>query len=107
VFLRLDPATTNRDLDGFGARENPKTEETIADIPNPGAVTYFWMMGNNLVGFPEFEGLRGSQLARALAKRAKGVKRAGRDGVLPVDYIRKVHEFDPDDTWTAEIVRHL
>jgi hypothetical protein len=107
VFLRLNPETANQDLDAFRLRENRETEETIADIPSQGAITYFWTMGNNLEKFPELEGLCGSQLARALAERAKLITMVGQDGVLPSGYMRKVHEFDPNDAWTSEIVHCL
>ena len=107
VFLRLNPETANEDLDEVRRRENRKTEETIADTPVAGAITYFWTMGNNLGRFREFDGLCGSRLAQALAERARSITTAGEDGVLPPDYIRKVHDFDPNDAWTAEIAHHL
>jgi hypothetical protein len=107
VFLRLNPETANVDLEEFRRRENRNTEETIADVPVAGAITYFWTMGSNLKRFPEFDGLCGSRLAQELAERAKRVTTAGPDGVLPPDYIRRVHDFDPNDPWTAEIARYL
>lgn len=107
VFLRLEPGTASQDLEAFRRRENRATEESRWDIPAQGATTYFWTMGSNLEDFPEFNGLCESRLARALAECARGITRAGPDGVLPADYIRKVHEFDADDAWTAEIARYL
>ena len=107
VFLRLNPTTANQDLEGFRRRENRQTEETTADIPCPGAITHFWTMGSNLEGIPKFKGLCGTELARALAGHARQITRAGPDDVLPTDYMRRVHEFDPDDAWAAQIVRYL
>jgi len=37
------------DLEEFRGRENRKTEETIVDVPDRDATTYFWTMGNNLL----------------------------------------------------------
>ena len=107
VFLRLNPETANVDLEEFRRRENRNTEKTVADVPVAGAVTFFWTMGNNLGRFPEFDGLSGSRLAQALADRAKQITTPGQDGVLAADYIRRVHDFDPNDAWTAEIARFL
>lgn len=107
VFLHLNPLTAKQDLGEFRRRENAKTEEIRPDIPEPGARTYFWTMGSNLDRFPEFNGLSDDQLANVLAERAKRITQPGRDGVLASDYIRRVYEFDPDDAFTAEIVRHL
>jgi hypothetical protein len=79
----------------------------MVEVPKPGTVSYFWTMGNNLGRYREFSGLQGDQLAKALAERAAGITEAGPDGVTAVDYIRRVHTFDPDDTVTAEIARFL
>jgi ChaC-like protein len=107
VFLRIAPLTLTQDLAAFSTRENPRTEETVADIPEAGAVTHFWTMGSNLEITPEFKSLQGDDLATALAERAKRITTAGPDDVLAIDYIRKVHEFDPDDALTAAITGHL
>lgn len=107
VFLRIDLNTLGTDLEAFRERENRRTEQTVKDVPIPGAVTYFWTMGNNLSRFPQLRGLNGEQLARALAAKASSVTIPGPDGVLPRDYILRVHEFDPDDPITAEIAKHL
>lgn len=104
IFLLLDSETVDDSLHEFRARENPTTEETILDVPDLGAVTYLWTMGNNLMKFPEFNGLHGNPLAKALAARAKGIAEAGPDEISAVEYIQRVHEFDPDDTWTSQIV---
>jgi hypothetical protein len=107
VFLLLNPETASQDLDVLRRRENRATEETSVDIPKPGVMSYFWTMGNNLRRYREFGGLQRNQLARALAQRAAEVTEVGPDGVTAVDYIRKVHSFDPDDAITAEIARFL
>src|SRR5690348_939703 len=49
VFLLLNPETVDDDLEEFRGRENRKTEETIVDVPDRDATTYFWTMGNNLL----------------------------------------------------------
>jgi hypothetical protein len=107
VFLRLDPTSVNRDLETFRKRERRTTEHTVVGPPVPGALIYFWSMGSNLESFPEFNGLSTVQLAKALAERAKRITEPGTDNVLPINYIRKVHEFDPDDAFTSEMVRNL
>jgi ChaC-like protein len=107
VFLRLNPNTVRNDLEQFRQRENRDTEQTAEDSPQPGALTHFWTMRSNLDRFPEFRGLNQEQLREALARRAQSVMLPGRDGVLAVDYIRRVHEFDSDDRTTAEIYNHL
>lgn len=107
VFLRLDPRTAIRDLQTFRRRENPDTEETVADIPEAGASTHFWTMGSNLEKFSEFRSVREDQLAKALAERAKKITTVGDDGVSAEDYIRNVHKFDPDDALTSAICRYL
>jgi ChaC-like protein len=104
IFLHLDPRTTSLDLEEFRRRENRSTEQTRPDTPAMGAVVHFWTMGSNLEEFSEFQGLQPGQLARVLADRARTIAIVGPDGVLATDYIRKVHEFDPDDAFTAEIV---
>jgi cation transport regulator ChaC len=107
VFLRLNPVTAKQDLEQFRQRERRETEQTTADIPDVDAKTHFWTMGNNLDRFPEFNDLGDDQLAKALAERAKRISQPGHDGVLASDYIRRVHEFDPNDVLTTGIVRHL
>lgn len=107
VFLRLNPASANQDLEAFRSRERRTTEQVIRDVPEPGAETHFWTMGNNLAKFADLRGLSGQQLSRALANRARPLTTPGADGVLPADYIRRVHAFDPQDSVTAEIVKFL
>jgi hypothetical protein len=107
VYLNLDPSTQNEDLEAFRKRENRHTEHTVVDIPQKGAVTHFWTMGNNLKKFTDLRGLDGEQLLTALAHRASAVSLPGPDGVLPADYIRRVHAFDPADVITAKIVTLL
>lgn len=107
MYLRLNPETAGRDLEVFRERERRYTEETVEDLPVDGAVTYFWTMGSNLHGFTEFTGLSGGQLARVLAIRASQIAVPGPDGVTAEDYIRRVHQFDPQDAITAAIVGHF
>lgn len=107
IFLQLDPASADRDLEAFRERERRVTERVIRDVPVPGAETHFWTMGNNLANFPDLRGLSGQQLYKALADRARPLTTPGGDGVLPADYIRRVHAFDPQDTITASIVQYL
>ena len=107
VFLRLNSETASQDLGRFRQRENPATEETMADLPKPDATSYFWTMGNNLRRHRELSGLQGDALAKALAERAAGITRAGPNGITAMDYIRRLHAFDPDDAVTAEITRFL
>jgi hypothetical protein len=71
------------------------------------AITHFWTMGSNLDHFADLRGLAGDLLARALAIRAKQIGEVGFDGVSAEDYIRRVHEFDPADSFTAAIVAYL
>ena len=107
VFLRLDPRTANQELEAIRRRERRSTEQVMADMPEAAAVTHFWTMGSNLEDFPELNGLGPAELARALAARAKRITQPGSDNVAARDYILKVHEFDPDDSHTAAIVRYL
>ena len=107
VFLRLDPKSVQDDLEDFRKRENRDTERSVLDSPEHEAETHFWTMGSNLDLFPEFRSLNQERLANVLAHRAKSITNPGKDGVLPVDYIRRVHAFDPDDRITALIVRNL
>jgi len=107
VFLRLNPASADKDLETFRRRERRNTEQTVTDVPFPGTLTYFWTMGSNLDEFPEFNGMGGAQLAKSLAERAKAVNEPGSDGVLAADYVRKVHDFDPEDAFTSEIAHNL
>jgi len=79
----------------------------ISDLPIIGAVTHFWTIGSNLSSFAEFRKLTGNPLAGALAIRAKQIGEPGPDGVTAEDYIRRVHQFDPADAITAEMVPHL
>jgi hypothetical protein len=107
IFLRLNPESIEQDLETFRRRERRETEEVIKDAPEPGATTHLWTMGINLMNFPDVKGLMGRNLARALAVRAGRLTVPGADGVLPADYIHRVHEFDPEDPITAEIVGFL
>lgn len=107
IFLRLNPGSVAQDLETFRRRERRTTEQVIVDVPEPGAETYFWTMGNNLANFADLRGRSGQQLSRALADRARPLTTPGADGVLPADYIRRVHAFDPQDAVTAEIVSFL
>ncbi len=79
----------------------------MSDLPIIGAVTHFWTIGSNLSSFAEFRKLTGNPLAGALAIRAKQIGEPGPDGVTAEDYIRRVHQFDPADAITAEMVPHL
>jgi len=107
VFLKLRSKSTKQDLDIFRQRERAATEEMVSELPEPGATTYFWTMGDNLSRYPEFNGLTGQKLARALAEKAAQISSPGTDGVLPSDYIRQVHQFDPEDHITSEIFHFL
>lgn len=107
VFLRLEPATVDKDLEVFRVRENRQTEQTLADVPELGSVTHVWTMGSNLGRFPGFRGVRGEHLSKALADRAKSVTKIGNDGVTAQGYICRVHEFDPDDGLTTAIAKYL
>ena|ERR1700746_577224 len=107
VFLRLDSASATKDLEAFRDRERRSTEQVIQDVPEPGAETYFWTMGDNLANFADLRGRSGQQLYKALADRARPLTIPGGDGVLPADYIRRVHAFDPQDSITAEIAQYL
>jgi hypothetical protein len=106
-FLRLEPSTAVLDLDKVRQRERPQTEEEIPDVPCSGAVTYFWTMGSNLDEFAELVGLESEALLRALARKARETSQPGPDGVTAVEYIRRVHAFDPDDELTAKLCRFL
>ena len=107
VYLRLNPQTAESDLEEFRKRERRITEKTVSDLPIAGAVTYFWTMGSNLSGFPEFRDLTGEPLAKALAIWLKQIKNLGSDGVTAEEYIRRVHQFDPDDARTNAIIAQL
>jgi cation transport regulator ChaC len=107
VFFLLMPNSVQQDLERFRRRERRETEEVVREVPAPGAETHFWTMGNNLANFQDLSGLAGQELARALAARARQVTTAGSDGVLPADYIRRIHKFDPGDPITAEIAGFL
>lgn len=107
IFLRLNANTLADDLEAIRQRERRITERTIRDVPIPGATTHFWTMGDNLNRFPELANLKGDDLARALADRAKRITTPGQDGVSASDYIRRVHAFDPDDQITAELAMYL
>lgn len=106
-FLQLNPSTVIRDLEQLRQRERPQTEHQARDVPCTGAVTYFWTMGSNLSQFPELAGLGGDDLLRALARRAHETSEPGPDGVTAVEYIRRVHAFDPDDELTAKLCNFL
>jgi hypothetical protein len=107
VFLRLRPDSVQDDLESFRRRERRESEEVVREVPAPGGETHFWTMGNNLANFQDLNGLLGQDLARALAARARHRTTPGSDGVLPADYIRRVHQYDPDDPITAEIAGFL
>jgi len=107
IFLRLNPATAAQDLEACRRRERRVTEQVIEEMPFRAASTHFWTMGNNLSQFRELAGLTGHELARALATKAARLTTPGSDGVLPADYIRRVHEFDPNDPITAAIAGFL
>jgi cation transport regulator ChaC len=107
VFLRLSETRPTADLEQFRRRERRTTEKVVSNVPVPGAKTYFWTMGSNLGEYREFRGLRGEQFAQAVAVRARRVRQTGPDGVTAIDYIRKVHEFDPEDSITARIAAFL
>jgi hypothetical protein len=102
-FLRLNPSTAIRDLEEVRQRERRQTEQGVRDAPCTGAVTYSWTMGSNLSRFPELAGLRSEDLLRALARKARETSEPGPDGVTAVEYIRRVHAFDPDDELTAKL----
>jgi cation transport regulator ChaC len=107
ILLRLNERTQAADLEYFRSRERKVTEQTLADFPEPNAVTYFWTMGSNLADHEEFRGLTEEELRAALARRARAVTKPGSDGVLASEYIKRVHSFDPDDPDTTAILRHL
>lgn len=104
-FLNLHAESLVADLEEFRRRENRSTERQAADVPEPGSVTYFWTMGSNLSRFDDLAGKTGDELTEALAQRARSIVDKGPDGVTAVDYIRRVHEFDPDDHVTGNLVR--
>lgn len=64
-------------------------------------------MGSNLPEFPRLAGLEGDALLRALARKAQQTSEPGRDGVTAVEYIRRVHAFDPDDELTTKLCRFV
>lgn len=107
ILLRLNEQTQAADLEYFRNRERRVTEQTMANFPEPNALTYFWTMGSNLADHEEFRNLTEEELRAALAQRARTVTKPGIDGVLASEYIKRVHNFDPDDPITAAIVRCL
>ena len=107
VFIRLNPATAAEDLRELRSRERPETEQHLADIPRPGATTHFWTMDSNLSRYEELRGLSGEELSKALAARARQTTDAGPDGITAVDYIRRVHDFDPEDEETSRLRSYL
>ena len=106
-FFNLNPTTTEQDIEYFRRRERPGTEQEMRDVPRHGARAYYWTMGSNLRQYPELARLDGEELLNALARRAKGVTEVGCDGVSAVEYIRRVHEFDPGDERTAALFKFL
>jgi hypothetical protein len=107
LLLRLSDKTQASDLEYFRSRERKVTEQTVANFPEPNAVTYFWTMGSNLADYPEFNTLTQREMSAALARRANALTMPGPDGVLASEYIKRIHSFDPDDPITAAIVRSL
>jgi cation transport regulator ChaC len=85
VFLRLNLMTSTQGLEQIRRRENRETEQTMTELPEVGAKTYFWTMGSNLDRFPEFNNLRD----------------------VASDHLKKVSAFDPEDPFTTAIVRYL
>jgi hypothetical protein len=107
ILLRLNEQTQAADLEYFRSRERRVTERTLANFPEPNALTYFWTMGSNLADHEEFRNLAEEELRAALAQRAMAVTKPGIDGVLASEYIKRIHNYDPDDPITAAIVRYL
>jgi len=107
VFLRLNPATVEWDLEELRRRERRNSERTIAGVPDPGAEMHFWVMGHNLDHHPDVSGLAGDELLRGLARRACQIKELGPDGVAASEYIRRVHKFDPEDELTTRLAGFL
>ncbi|MGE0405856.1 MAG: gamma-glutamylcyclotransferase [Candidatus Korobacteraceae bacterium] len=105
IFLKLNSTSADADLEKFRQRERRITEQVAKELPDKGSKTHFWTMGSNLPS--EFQQLDQVHLAETLARRAESLAVPGPDGVLARDYILKVHEFDPEDTFTAAIARHL
>lgn len=64
-------------------------------------------MGTNLNEFPEFANLRGDDLLRRLARKARETSEPGPDGVAATEYIRRVHAFDPDEEMTAKLASFI
>jgi hypothetical protein len=105
IFIRLNQLTADRDLETLRARENRETEQTVQDVPEAGAVTHFWTMGNNLPD--NLKNLDEDQRATELADRAVSIKNRGRDGISASDYIRRVNAFDPADPITGRLARRV
>lgn len=105
IFFRLNQDTAEDDLETLRARENRQTEQIVHDVPEAGAVTHFWIMGNNLPD--NVRNLDEDKRATELAAQAVSIKAPGRDGVSASDYIRRVNDFDPDDPITARLARRV
>ncbi len=107
VFLRLNTEAAGQDLEELRRRERKSTERVVSNVPEPGAETHFWTMGSNLDQHSDLRGLEGDELLRGLAHRAQRIEAPGPDGVSASEYVRRVHEFDPEDELTARLIHFL
>jgi hypothetical protein len=104
IFFRLKPESAKANLEALQAREDTDPQKKH-NVPEDGATTYFWPMGNNL---PErFKGLDDDERATELARIAVETQQPGPDGVSAKDYIGRVNAFDPEDPKTARLARRV
>jgi len=106
VFLRLNPKTQESDLETLRKRESRSSEEFVENIGGINGKIYFWTMGSNLDKYDDTRELKGIELYRALAKRAKKLTPEP-DGKTAEEYAFVVHEFDPDDELTKMYVNEI
>lgn len=107
IFLKLNPKTRETDLEILEERERSTTRKVAENVSGITGKIYFWTMGSNLEEYDDTKGLKGLELYKALARRAKKVSERGPDGKTAEEYTLAVYESDPDDEITKMYVDEL